>query len=174
MALPPKTEPVSGSKSGIEELETTSSFKQEKMKRTIELPPDSSDDDTTSPGEKVNRSIVIRITLENITAGTAITDSTKIKLLELMDKGVSLEIPTRNCAKGHHVAVHFICEGVDPLLDFIGTGKIESLESFKDGMDQIKIKLVQYPEDTWHALHHAIQNRQAEIGKFLKMVGGRE
>ncbi len=147
---------------------------EEGLKRSIELPPDSSDDKPDFDAPLGPPSIQWEIKMENTTAGTSSADSQAIKMLQILDKGLILEVPEKTCAAGHHVALKIKGIGIPNLdLQFNATGKVESAERFPDHTDQIQIKLIQYPEGAWDALQRVIAERQEQLVKFLADVGGR-
>ncbi len=132
-----------------------------------------SDEELFSP--KNSQSLEVRFKMVNSTAGTSVTDEKKIKLIQLLEKGLMIEAPARSCAVGHNISLDIRCIGTEPLkIDFHITGRVESLKSFPDeNTDEITLKLLQYPEAPWDALNKVFVDRQKEIIEFLSAAGGR-
>jgi len=149
------------------------SEEKEGSARTIELPPDPADESSESSFSAHLQSILIQIELENTTARTQLNDSSKIKVIQILEKGLVLEVPDKICAAGHNLGLKFNCKGSDGTpLTFQATGKVESVTHFPDHSDQVKIKLVQYLEPPWEALLKMLQERQKQITQFLADAGG--
>ena len=148
--------------------------KDESIKRTIELPPDASDNNSEGIGPLESVSIRWKIRMKNTTAGTSLADDQQVKVLEILEKGLVLDVPGKTCSAGHFLAFEISGEGF-PDLDFPlrATGKVESVKKFPDHRDQIQVKFIQYPEDPWDMIHRFLAQRQEEISKFLLAAGGR-
>ncbi|MBI2712558.1 MAG: hypothetical protein HYX41_06885 [Bdellovibrio sp.] len=133
---------------------------------------DDPNEDVLEPKNSVSVEVFIR--LQNTTAHTSVPDEHRIRVQQLLDKGFALEVPEKTCAVGHSLALEVICKGSSVgEFSFRCTAKVESLKNWpEDHMDEIMIKLVQFPEDPWDKLKQIFNDRQKEIVAFLNAAGG--
>lgn len=144
------------------------------LKQTLQLPPDPSDHEEDLLNVSDFQSIELKVKITNTTAQTPIREQEKIKVIELLDAGIILQILRKSCSVGHHLALEIgmsggSCDGVE----FRATGKVEEIEdSGIEKMDQITIKFLQFTEKDWSQIRSKLDDRQKEINQFFQAARG--
>jgi len=116
-------------------------------------------------------SITMDITMKNITTNTEIKKNPPVRFIELLEKGLILEVPIRSCAEKHHVMFQIKAKAPNKNpVQFNTTAMVTEKEPLKDGYEKISISLVQYEDKAWRELNGLFSTRQDEIDKFFKMV----
>ena len=136
-----------------------------------------SDDDSENDllAEKSSHSLEIFVRLENTTAHTEISDERKLHVQQLLEKGLVLDLPEKTCASGHNLALNLWVAGSSPELKIRFTAKVEKVRNWPaDHVDEATLRLLQYPENTWNALHKIFNQRQKQIMEFLTASGGKD
>jgi hypothetical protein len=119
------------------------------------------------------QAITVEITLTNTTTRTTVKESTTIKLVEIAEQGIALEVPPRTCAQGHNLLfeLKLVKPGATKPFALKATGKVSEVESL-DGADRADVVLIQFDEKEWEQVLSAFMSRQSEIEEFLKAARG--
>jgi hypothetical protein len=119
-------------------------------------------------------SIDIEFEVVNTTTGTAFRKNVKIRLTQLTEKGMMLEVPRRACAQGHALSLKLNIRTVNPpeSLAFEATAKVDLVENFEKGGDSVTVTLLQYDEKQWAQLNGIFSSRQKEIADFFTAARG--
>lgn len=119
-------------------------------------------------------SMEITIEMHNTTTDMPAREAPPIQLIELLERGMTLDVPTRSCAPGHNLMLKFktLLPNRDPF-EFNTTAKVESVRSTPfGGTDQIRISFLQFTEQDWEKFRGKFDSRQKEIEQFLKAARG--
>lgn len=130
-------------------------------------------------------SIQLLFSFQNITTRTEVRDQPRIKLVELGDRTLTLELPAKSCNEKHNVLVTIfkvdqakksdsterkIRRNGQPLVSV--TGKVLAAEDVGEEVLRVEIECVQYDERSWSELLSIYSRRQAEIDGFLAAARG--
>lgn len=131
--------------------------------------------DSTQPidlDESVFKSIELVAYVKHAHTGTEIRDPSKIKVIELQEKDVVLEIPSKKFAVGHYLLIGINARNTTrKLKPFVGEGRIAELLPQED-TDQIRLTLTQFEQVRWDELRGVFEQRQQEIEEFLSNSRG--
>jgi hypothetical protein len=116
--------------------------------------------------------VELSFTVKNTTTRTEVKNTDVVKLVVLGERGMSLELPSRSCAKGHNLIVSIKTRHAPKDFEFTFTAKVEEVASVDKTSDQIDVTMLQFDESQWNDLQSLFSNRQAEILEFLKAVKG--
>ena len=105
-------------------------------------------------------------------AGGSKNENLEISILEFLENGLILDIPSKTCMAKHSVMVEVYNK--NPPLHFKATAKVKTVESLSPENDQVEIVFVQKNEKEWEELQNVFNNRQQEIREFLNSVKGFE
>lgn len=132
-------------------------------------------------------SLEIQVVLENMTAKTAVgldlrtigdhTERSKskefvVRLMELRDDGVSLDVPSRSGAVGHIVKIEFAVINYSKPIKFIANGLVSGVSSVKEGRDKFDVTFTTYDKSQFDELKNIFSQRQAQIEDFFNHVKG--
>jgi hypothetical protein len=97
-----------------------------------------------------------------------------MKLVEVYDRGMTLEIPEKSCAKNHNLMLDMkiILPKGKKEIHFPATVSVIDIESTGEGTDTVVVKLLQYEEKEWQEFLNGYSSRQDEINEFLKAAKG--
>ncbi len=131
--------------------------------------PDSNDGSFNSAFQ----SISVEIALTNTTTRTSTKQGSQVKLIEIGDQAIALEVPPKTCAKGHNLlfVLRLWRPGATKPFAMTATGKVEEVQAL-EGADRADIILVQFDEAEWKQVLTAFTSRQDEIEEFLKAARG--
>jgi hypothetical protein len=94
----------------------------------------------------------------------------KIELLELNDLTITLSLPAKNCAQGHRLALKLVISQDSRRHEIEATGVIKEFESYRDGLDEIRIKLEQVDSESWKKWCAQFENDfQEAVNLFEKL-----
>jgi hypothetical protein len=139
-------------------------------------------DDSGQPLELIDasdfRSLKLQISVVNTTTETRTSKNDKnIRLVEIQNRGMTLEIPTRKCNEGHNLIIEIV--GTTPRkkeFKFSCTAKVEKLEPGNplqgEHVDRIDVIFMQYDEHAWEDFLYEFSQRQAEILDFFERAKG--
>ncbi len=97
----------------------------------------------------------------------------QIKIIELLDRGCTLEIRPRCCAEGHHLLIHFkAIKNKNLLCEFTTTAKVEEHTREEGDKEKIQVGFLQYDEESWKKFRSTFTFRQDQINQFLKAARG--
>ena len=146
-----------------------------------------STDDLINP--KDFNSVELKISLMNTTTQTEVRDGYKmfgiqgvqgkpertdilIQMIEILEDGFKLQIPSKICSKGHNTLIWVETLNHTPELKFECSGKVVEVKKADSSADEIEIKILQINDDQWKAFQSLFNRRQKEIEEFLKSVRG--
>ena len=139
--------------------------------------PNKNPENSAQPLELIDASDFVSMKLQfhltNTTTQTTVKNNKAIRLIELQNRGLTLEVPSPSCHQGHNIILEIT--GFDEHKNefkFSSTAKVEHLESVQDNMDRIDITLVQYDEKAWENFCHRFSHRQNEITDFFERAKG--
>ncbi len=108
--------------------------------------------------------------------GTELRDPARIKVTEIGEQSVTLEIPPKTFAAGHLLVLGISVRNLPPgktMKPFVSEAKIEEVIPL-EGADQIRLYLTQFEPERWDELKRLFSGRQAEIEQFLKNTRGED
>ena len=114
------------------------------------------------------KSFEYRLRFENLASQKALDP----EILEVGEKFLVLDVPSKLCAHGHLVKLEIEVLGSRPKLTFTSTAKVTSSESQPLNRDRIYVTLVQYDKKQWQELCRQFSSRQGEINHFIEAVKG--
>lgn len=118
-------------------------------------------------------SIKLQVSMNNTTTNTAVRKNFTIRIIEIPERGLVLEVPIRSCARGHNVIVQIETVKPDKVRGiFQATAKVEDLESASESVDKVTLSLVQFDEKQWKFLCDTFSRRQREIEDFFFAAKG--
>lgn len=122
------------------------------------------------------------IVMGNTVTQTQILESSKIKIIEFIEKGMKLQMPQNSCAQGHNVLLfiypnisgktvkHLPKEHETKGLIQI-TAKILNVEpDTKPGKSLYTIEFIQFTEKEWAAFYKKFQILQQQADKIFKVI----
>jgi hypothetical protein len=136
---------------------------------------------------QVFQQIEVDVSLENLTSGTGVSghsrtfgqesvqadaDPLTIRLMELRDGGVSLDVPSKSGALGHVVRLGFDVRGANLPFNFTVKGNVVKVEGLDVGREKFDVAFTEFDREFMGALRTIFEQRQAEIEKFLEDVRG--
>lgn len=129
---------------------------------------DASDEILNLINDKDFSTIQVDLKITNSTTRMDFKASPPIKLVELTEQGMVLEIPERSCAENHNLVIDAQAKAPnkDPVRLTV-TAKVDQIEPCKDGTDRISLSLVQVREEEWNKFRYVFSSRQDEIDAFL-------
>jgi hypothetical protein len=115
----------------------------------------------------------VDVRIQNTTTSTEFATTRVIRLVELGDRGATLEVAPRCCAQGHSLMLDFrASKNGNVLAEFLTTAKVDE-QSRQDGdVDRIALTFVQYEEESWRQFRSTFTLRQDQINQFLKGARG--
>lgn len=118
------------------------------------------------------QSIELVAYLKHAHTGTEIKDPKLLKILELGEKEVVMEIPAKKFAQGHYLMVGILAKNTAvKMKTFVCEGRIQELQNL-GAVDRIKLELTQFETTRWEELKRVYSKRQNEIMEFFKNVRG--
>lgn len=127
-----------------------------------------------------------RLCVRNETSNTIFTKSEVIKIKELKEDGVTLEIQNNVCQKGHNLTLFFLNSDTQGTQEkivlpnsghykealFEAIGKVEKLETNnvlenKEKMVLIDLHFTQYDQVAWRKILNLYEQNQDQINKML-------
>jgi hypothetical protein len=120
------------------------------------------------------RSLKLKITLMNTTTDTQAKKSEKqIRLVEVQNRGMTLEIPSRTCNEGHNLIIELVgTTHRKKEFTFSCTAKVENLQPVQEGVDRIDVTFMQFDERAWEDFLYEFTQRQAQIFDFFERAKG--
>lgn len=117
------------------------------------------------------KSFKLKITFKNLVSNTEIPSET-LQLVQLGDKGLTLETPLRACARGHSVIISIYeteLSSTPEIALLSATAKVREVDTSDDSKTQIvSLDLIQFEEENWNKLEALFSQRQNEILEFMK------
>ena len=114
--------------------------------------------------------------LKNITTRTEVEDLSMTSVVEVHDKGITIETHKAIGAKGHSLMIKIKTtapsKGGTVTQPFEATASIKATETTADGSCRVDMDFVQYEERGWQRILSMYAARQEEIDQFLMMVKG--
>ena len=100
-------------------------------------------------------------------------DQAEIKMVELGERGMTLEVPWKSCAQGHSLIIVMTTAGIKSG-DFVfeTTAKVSEYEQLEDGIDRVVVSFVQFDEKVWEKFLKSFSDRQREIEQFFAATRG--
>lgn len=118
-------------------------------------------------------SMHIEVQLQNNTTHMPIRSEPPVVLLELQERGMVLEIPSKSCSQGHNLMVEMRATTPDrAVYTFTSTARVNELENYPDGTDRVTLALLQFDEDVWESFCKSFSSRQDEIEQFFRAAKG--
>lgn len=119
-------------------------------------------------------SIQIEFDVTNTTTGTLFRKNVSIRVAQIGERGMHLEVPRRSCAMGHSLAIKLHIRNIPRAddLEFEATAKVETLETFEQGGDSIGLQILQCDERQWQRFLEIFSSRQKEIEEFFAAARG--
>lgn len=115
----------------------------------------------------------IEAKLQNNTTGMPIRSEPPTRVLEIQDRGIVFEIPSKSCARGHSLTIEIKATTPDETqYRFTSTARVEELESLKDGTDRVNVVFLQFDEKIWDEFCKSFNSRQDEIERFFRAARG--
>lgn len=122
------------------------------------------------------------IVLENTVTQTQILESSKIKIIEFIEKGMRLQMPQNAGAQGHNILLYIYpnisgktvkClpkeQKTNGLIQI--TAKVLSVESdAKPGKALYSIEFIQFTEKEWASFYKKFQTLQQQADKIFKVI----
>ena len=121
------------------------------------------------------QSAQISVKVRNGTSKTSLSDQDSIAVLELMEKGLRLELPPRSCAQGHQLELELTV--VPPQQNpqsMQATGKVVSAEITEGGAIEAEVEFIQFVTEEWKQFQSVFSARQKDIEAFLNGARGSE
>lgn len=118
------------------------------------------------------KSVELNFSIENSTTRTTVNHAELIKLIQFLEKGMVLEIPSKSCSKGHNLIIKINVLNSNKVQEFDTTAKVVELDTTSKESDTIVVNLTQYDGDTWVQLQSIYSSRQDDIEKFLQAARG--
>ncbi len=122
------------------------------------------------------------ILMGNTTSQTEIHESAKIRIIEFLDKGVTLQLPISSCAVSHMLTL-FVFPGIhgkkveqlpstkgQQNMILITSKVIEKTPSMKPGFAFVKVDFYQYNVQQWEAFRRKFGKLQAEVNRVFKII----
>jgi len=116
-------------------------------------------------------SLQLQVMVQNTTTNAPIPEEPAPRVMEFLDRGLVLELPSRSCAKGHSLVVEIRCQSAGATVNFNCTAKVESVER-NAVCDQVTAQLMQFVEKEWAELQRTFSERQEQILKFFQDAKG--
>jgi hypothetical protein len=126
------------------------------------------------------KNLTYSVLLNNATSQTEVGDSSKIRLVEFIDKGLSLLVPKNVCAQGHLVALTIIPNKKNIIVKKIRpdafpdsirlSGKVTSLEPASESSCVIGVEFDQKTEEPWNRFIELFASKQTEINRLVKAI----
>jgi hypothetical protein len=129
-------------------------------------------DETTLINPEDFKSAEVSIELHNTTTHQQFKLQPKTKLVQFVERGMVLEVPSRCCSTGHNLIFKATVTGLGGTFKFEATVKTSVHEEMDKDVDQITIELLQYDEDDWTRLREAFTSRQSNIEAFFAAAKG--
>jgi len=135
-------------------------------------------------------SMELCISMRNVTTQTAIKDGKRsygtplksqmrvkeqdlsIRIVELLEVGMVLEVPIRTCAEGHTLELEIRIEGMNRPATLYTIATVQELGKISDSRDQIAIEFTDFESEDWELIKCIYQERQNEIFNFFNAVRG--
>ena len=132
-----------------------------------------SDEDVFEINPQDFNSAVLVIDFVNNTTTTKTRNEGVIQIIEILDKGFLLELPSKSCSSGHNISLRI--EAILPnkeKLIFETTAKVDEHKPLEDHVDQVKVTFMQYNEEQWKKFTAIFSNRQKQIEDFFTAAKG--
>lgn len=118
------------------------------------------------------KSAEVAIDLNNTTTNQQFRLQPKTKLVQFLERGMVLEVPSRCCSTGHNLIFKATVTGLGGTFEFEATVKTAVHEEMDKDVDQIMIELLQFDEADWKRLQEAFSSRQTNIEAFFAAAKG--
>lgn len=123
-------------------------------------------DDSPFRQEDFN-TIRTKVTVNNTTTGTALK-SHRNRIVEILEKGMSLELPSDSCAVGDYLVVKIEYENEKGEKGVFKSGaKVESIQD-----SSVVVSLIQFDQIEWEVFLTIFMERQNAILKFFAAAKG--
>jgi hypothetical protein len=116
------------------------------------------------------RPIRVELEVRNTTTGAETRKDFAIRLIEVGEKSIVLELPRKSCAMGHGMSIEV--DVYEPNLHLSTTARVVAVETFDSGGDGVTLNLMQYDDKTWQEFLKIFSARQREIEAFFSAVKG--
>ncbi len=87
-----------------------------------------------------------------------------IRLTQILDNGICIEVPPRSCAMGHSLALDISGKNLDEPIHIIGV--IEEMHG--EPNPEVRIKFRQYSQENWGQLLDYFAGKQTNINAIIK------
>ncbi len=115
------------------------------------------------------KSIELLIRLVNQGSKTRV-QSPDVSLVEVVAKGMVLDVPKNCCSQGHYLEVQLQAQQGDVSVIFISTVKVDKYKDLFNGRRTISVSMVQYDEGSWKKFQKVFDRRQESINEFFDAV----
>ena len=125
-----------------------------------------SEDDPVRESDFESMEFDIRVT--SSTSGVVFPESANVKLIQFLDDGLLIQMPTKSCAAGHRLLVDV--QGKNSkgeLIQLEGTAQVKAIQNLSENADQVTTKMIQFNEEKWKSLIEILSERQKEVTNFL-------
>jgi hypothetical protein len=117
--------------------------------------------------------IELQISVINTATRREMKSKNKVQLLELLDRGMILDLPAKFASAGAYLVLTIDARapGEEKPLRFKSGARVEELVSVPGG-DRVTVSLLQHDQAAWDQFCGMFGSRQAEIEKFFKAARG--
>lgn len=91
-----------------------------------------------------------------------------IQVVEFLEEGYVLEVPSHVCAVGHSVSLETTATYKGQETIFQASGKVEEVEKLPNSREQIRVHFTQFKSKEWQDLLQAYMSRQNEVFNFFE------
>ena len=123
--------------------------------------------------------------LGNTTSRTEIRDSSQLKIIEFLEKGMILRAPKFTCAQGHSLMLYIFFgrkamkreqlpapAKAEDLKFFLITAKVTGSEETEKNMVHLTLEFVQFNPAEWSKFLGQFQSKQNQINNIVKNIRG--
>jgi hypothetical protein len=110
---------------------------------------------------------------ENQTVDYGSEDLT-IRLVEFLEKGMVLEVPSKSCSQGHILVLEIQAEGPGVSDEFKGPVKVHTLDDLPDGKLRVGVDLMKHDPAQWKRFMSIYDRRQEEVTELFEQLKGLE
>jgi hypothetical protein len=117
--------------------------------------------------------IRVSATVINTTTKKEIRRGAKLGIIEFLEQGLVVELPSRACDVGHYLTIHLdVVDMREEKTKFITGSKVDATQHLQGDVDQVTLNLIQYDKAAWAKFQSLFGSRQTEIENFLKAAKG--
>lgn len=120
-------------------------------------------------------SVKLAVYFKNLTTRTEVKSASTTPLVEIGQKTLVFELPSKSCNTNHSALVEIkkIDHASQKEISVLSvTGKVKEIEELGEGSMKVIMDCIQYDETSWEALLSLYAKRQDEITNFLKSIRG--